>query len=125
MTTTTTKALITAASQINNSLVPAETTAKDAAIHSATLLLTMLVQHRETNAVDALGLAAIGHVARAAALSVEMREALIRAHGALNQDLKKVGLDEMYSKDEEVPIREAFAMPMMRQPSHDRVGQAA
>jgi hypothetical protein len=97
------KTLISAAHAINNSILPAEAATNEAAIFSAELLLTLLRQHAECRADASLGLTAIGHAARAASLAVEAREAQIRAHGALNIDLKKVGLEEMYSKGDELP----------------------
>lgn len=98
-----TKALSEAAFEIDKSLRPAEAATNDAAIASATLLLTLLAQHSTSNLPDALGLSAIGHASRAAALSVEAREAHIRAHGALNLDLKKLGMSEMFGKPTNPP----------------------
>lgn len=91
--------LITAAITINNQIKPAERQLKDAALGAAELLRHMLDQHERSGVADAVGLSAIGYAARAAMLAVEAREATIRAHGALNIDLKRVGLSEMMGKD--------------------------
>ena len=98
-----TKSLITAAHHVNNAIHPAEASSVETAIASTELLLVMLRQHKAAAVSGNIGLTAIGHALRAATLSVEAREALVRAHGALNNDLKKVGLDEMYSKDQDLP----------------------
>lgn len=95
--------IITAAVRINNALLPAEDSTSHAAIASAELVLTLLKQHQASGVAADIGLSAIGHAMRAASLSVEAREAHIRAHGAMNTDLRKIGLDEMFSKTNELP----------------------
>jgi len=99
----TTRATIDAAIAVDRTLRAAEASSHDAAIGAADLLATLLRQHRAMDAAATVGLAAIRHASRAATLAVEAREEQIRAHGALNIDLKKIGLDEMFSKDSDPP----------------------
>lgn len=105
--------LLSAANNVDRSLKPAEAATVDAAIASTRLLLTMLEQHDAAGVHSAIALEAIRHAHRAVTSSVEAREAHIRTHGALNTDLKRVGLEERFSKDSNPPPNEDFSWTLV------------
>lgn len=90
---------------VDATLRSAEAASNEAAVTSAGLLLAMLKAHAELGAPGQVGLSALRHAARAATLAVEAREEHLRAHGALNVDLKKLGIDELFSKSDSPPQR--------------------
>lgn len=98
------KAVVDAAFAVDRVLKPAEAMSADAAIASTALLLTMLKEHEARGVPAAIGLVAIRHASRAVSLMVEAREEHIRAHGAMNLDLKKLGMDELFIKPNDPPM---------------------
>ncbi|MBW4332221.1 hypothetical protein KY084_15275 [Stakelama sp. CBK3Z-3] len=100
---------VAAARAVRETFLPAEQAQDEAAITATRSLLTALEARRSANLHIVTGYEAIAHMSKAAALAVEARDAMIRAHEHLASLPGQIGLQpRMYGETSDECVRETF-----------------